>query len=331
MDLSTTYLGLELPHPFMVGASPLADTVDSLKTVQDAGAAAVVMRSLFEEQLRKESVATQAATAPHSDYYAEATTFFPDPEEFVVGPQDYLASIEQAKKAVQIPIIASLNGTTTGGWLEYASQMQDAGADAIEINLYDVPIDPELPASAYEDRAVEAVNTVNGAVAVPLAVKISPFYTSLPNFAKRLVEAGADGLVLFNRFFEPDVNVEELEVAPHLELSTSAEVQLRLRWLAILSGQVETSYAVSGGVHTAVDAIKSVMCGAQAVQVVSALLTGGPRRLNHMREHMTAWMKEQEYESLKQMCGSMNIARCPDPHLYQRANYIHLLQTWGNE
>ncbi len=329
MDLSTTYLGLELSHPFVVGASPLADSVDSLKGVQDAGAAAVVMRSLFEEQLRTESVATQAATAPHNEFFAEATTFFPDPEEFVIGPQEYLRRIEAAKRAVQIPVIASLNGSTTGGWLEYAAQIQDAGADALELNIYDVPLDPALAGSVYEERAIEAVGAVGGATGLPLAVKLSPFYTSLPHVAKRLVDSGADGLVLFNRFFEPDVDVEQLAVSPHLELSTSAEVQLRLRWLAILSGQIETSYAVSGGVHTAVDAIKAVMCGAQAVQVVSAVLTGGPRRLNHMREHMAAWMHEQEYESLKQMCGSMNIARCPDPHLYQRANYIHLLQTWS--
>lgn len=331
MDLSTTYLGLELPHPFMIGASFLGDTIESLKQAQDAGAAAVVLRSLFEEQLRRESVATQAAMAPHSESFAEATTYFADPEDFVVGPDEYLKTILQAKGAVQIPIIASLNGTTTGGWLQYAKQMEDAGADALEINIYDVPTDPAVPSATYEDQAIETVAAVRGTIKIPLSVKISPFYTSLPHFAKRFVEAGADGLVLFNRFYEPDVDVEALEVAPHLELSTSAEVQLRLRWLAILSGQIQTSYAVTGGVHTAADAVKAVMCGASAVQIVSALITGGMRRLSHMREHMAGWLQEHEYKSLKQMCGSMNIARCPDPHLFERANYIHLLQTWAKD
>ncbi len=330
MNLSTQYLGLDLPHPFMVGASPLADSVDILKTVEEAGAAAVVMRSLFEEQLRRESVATQT-TAAHADSFGEATSYLPDPDDYVVGPEEYLKKVRQAKQAIGIPVIASLNGNTTGGWLSYASAIEDAGADALEINLYDVPTDVALSAGAREDNLIETVQAVRSATKLPLAVKLSPFYTSLPHFAKRLVEAGADGLVLFNRFFEPDIDIEKLEVAPHLEYSTSVEVQLRLRWLAILSGQIETSYAVSGGVHTAVDAVKAIMCGANAVQVVSAVLTGGIGRLNQMREHTAGWLQENEYESLKQMCGSMNIARCPDPHLYERANYIQMLQTWSQD
>jgi dihydroorotate dehydrogenase (fumarate) len=328
MDLTTYFMGFELPHPFIVGASPFADTSDSLRRVEDAGAAAIVMRSVFEEQITAEELATHRATEPHAESFAEALSYFPEPAEFVLGEQEYLEQIRKAKEAVDIPVIGSLNGSTLGGWLEYARSLEQSGADAIELNPYDVATDSEETGEAIESRVLEIVREVKESIRVPVAVKLSPFYTSLANFAKRVDEAGADGLVLFNRFFEPDIDVEELEVRSHLELSNSSELLLRLRWLAILSGRLEASLAITGGVHTALDAIKALMCGAQAVQIVSVLLRHGPHQLETIRREMVAWMEEHEYESLEQMIGSMNLERCPRPRMFERANYIHLLQTW---
>jgi dihydroorotate dehydrogenase (fumarate) len=328
MDLSTTYLGFELPHPFITGASPLTDNMDTVRKLEDAGAAALVMRSLFEEQLVSEQLATDRAMSEPAESFAEALTYFPDTDNFVLGPQEYLAQISKIKEAVDVPVIASLNGTTPGGWLEYAKQMEQAGADALELNVYYLPTDPQEDGQAIEKRTVEMVSDVKKAVNIPVAVKLSPYYSSCANMAQQLEQAGADGLVLFNRFYQSDIDTEELEVVSSLTLSNSGALLLRLRWLAILSGRIRPQLAVTGGVHSAADAIKSVMCGAHAVQMVSALLENGTDTLKSVREEMSNWMEEREYDSLRQMQGSMNLTKCPNPRAFERANYMHILQSW---
>lgn len=328
MDLSTSYLGFKLPHPFMAGAGPLADTLDGVKKLEDAGAAAVVMRSLFEEQIASEQLATNRSMDTPAESFAEALSYFPSPDEFVLGPQEYLEELRKIKAAVKIPVIASLNGSTLGGWLDYAKLMQQAGADALELNAYYLATDPNETGEAVERRTVEMVAAVKKAVSIPVAVKLSPYYSCMANVAKHLDGAAADGLILFNRFYQPDIDVEELEVVPDLNLSSSGALLLRLRWLAILSGRVHASLAVTGGVHTSLDAIKAVMCGAHAVQMVSALLKNGPKHIEKIRGEVAKWLEEHEYESLKQMQGSMSLQKCPDPKAFERANYMHVLQSW---
>ncbi|HYM60003.1 MAG TPA: dihydroorotate dehydrogenase-like protein, partial [Thermoanaerobaculia bacterium] len=306
--------------------------IDRARSLEDAGAAAIVMRSLFEEQIQSEAMATYRATESHADSFAEAQNYFADPAEFVVGPGEYLEHLQRIKKAVGIPVIASLNGFTPGGWLDYASWIEEAGADALELNVYYIPTQTAESSADIEFRTTEMVREVKRSLSIPVAVKLSPFYTALPHFAKKLEVAGADGLVLFNRFFEADIDIEELAVVSQMHLSDSRELLLRLRWLAILSGKLEKSaLAVTGGVHTAIDAIKAIMCGASAVQLVASLLTRGPGHLRVLLADMVSWMEEKEYESLAQMCGSMNIARSPNPREYARGNYMHILQTWEGE
>jgi len=331
MDLSTTYLGLKLPHPLMPGASPMVDDLDTVKRLEDSGAAAIVMHSLFEEQIAREQVATFVHTESHGYSFAEALTYFPSPEAFALGPEEYLEHIRRLKRAVAVPVIASLNGYTLGGWLDHARLMEQAGADALELNLYQLATDPEEDALTLEDRAVKMVEAVRGAVRIPLAVKLAPSYTSLAHFTRRLDAAGVDGLVLFNRFYQPDVDVEELQVRRGLHLSTSAELPLRLRWLAILSGKLRASLAVSGGVHTVTDVVQSVMTGAHGVQIVSALLKRGPQYLGTLCRDLVEWLERHEYDSLRQMQGSMNLEACPDPRVYERANYMLMLQGWRAE
>lgn len=328
MDLSTRYLGLHLPHPFVAGASPLGDSVERCRRLEAAGAAAIVLRSLFEEQITQEGLAHWHAEHLHADSHGEARSYLPSPDGCVFGPDEYLDHVRAVKQAVGVPVIASLNGCSQGGWLDYAKGIDQAGADALELNLYDVATDPGESGEEIENRAIDVVAAVRKAVRMPLAVKLSPFWTSLPNLALRLQSAGAGGFVLFNRFFEPDVDLEALEVRTHMELSTSHELLLRLRWLGILSAQARTSLACSGGVHTARDAIKAVMCGAHVVQLVAALLRGGLGRLAELREGVARWLEENDYASLQQMRGSMDQSRNPDPHAYERGNYLRLLQTW---
>jgi dihydroorotate dehydrogenase (fumarate) len=328
MDLSTRYLGLELSHPLMPGASPMVDDLDTVKRLEDAGASAIVMHSLFEEQIRREQVSAFVHTESHEQSFAEALSYFPSSDAFALGPHEYLEQLRRIKRAVSVPVIASLNGYTLGGWLDYAKLMQEAGADALELNVYQLATDPDESALAVEERTIEMVRAVRGAVRVPLAVKLSPFYTALGHFARRLDQAGVDGLVLFNRFYQPDIDIEELQVRRALHLSHSSELPLRLRWLAILSGRVKASLAVSGGVHTVVDVIQSVMTGAHAVQIVSALLQHGPAYLAKLRQELAEWLEEHEYDSLRQMQGSMNLESCPDPRVYERANYMLMLQGW---
>ncbi len=328
VDLSTTYLGLRLPHPLMPGASPLVDDLETVRRLEEAGAAAIVMHSLFEEQIVQEQLATIHHMEVHADSFAEALSYFPRPGEFALGSEQYLKQITRIKKAVHLPVIASLNGTTAGGWVEYARRMEEAGADALELNVYYLATDPEEPGATVEQRTLDILRAVKETVAIPVAVKLSPFYSSLAHLATELDVAGADGLILFNRFYQPDIDIEALEVTPRLELSQSSELLLRLRWLAILSDRVGSSLAVTGGVHTALDAIRAVMAGAHAVQMVSALLRRGPAYLRMVLTEMTTWMEEHGYTSLAQMRGSMSLARCPDPAAFERANYIRVLQGW---
>jgi dihydroorotate dehydrogenase (fumarate) len=328
MDLSTTYLGLRLPHPLMPGASPLADSLDTVKRLEDAGAAAIILRSLFEEQITRERdglVYHMEVTAATS---AEALSYFPAPTEFAFGPAAYCEQIRKIKSAVKVPVIASLNGTTDEGWLSYAKTIQEAGADALELNVYFIATDPKETGAHVEQRTVDILRSVKRAVTIPVAVKLSPFFSSVPNLARRLDEAGADGLVIFNRFYQPDIDVEALEAVPSLHLSDSSELLLRLHWLAILCGQVKASLAATGGVHTGVDAVKAIMAGASAVQVVSRLLEDGPQRLLTIFQGLKHWMEEHDYESLEQMRGSMSLRKSPDAAAFERGNYMKVLRSW---
>ena len=328
MDLSTTYLGLRLAHPLVVGASPLVDDLDRVKRLRDAGAAAFVMHSLFEEQLLLEHSAQAAYVEGFEHTFAEAADFLPKPSEYVLGPSEYLEQIQKVKALVDVPVIGSLNGVTDSGWLDYAEQIRQAGADAIELNLYSLPTNPDESALAIEQRMTDMVRHVRKSVRIPIAVKLSPFFTSPVNFCKELVAAGADGLVVFNRFYQPDIDIEELAVERSLELSSSSELRLRLRWLAILSARLSTSLAVTGGVHTSTDALKAVMAGAHAVQVVSAILKNGPGWIEDTRNEMSQWLDAHEYESLAQAHASMNLSKCPDPGAYERGNYVRILRAW---
>jgi dihydroorotate dehydrogenase (fumarate) len=312
----------------MPGASPLADDLDSVRRCEDAGAPAIVMRSLFEEQIVRERSRTLHDIEAHTDTFAEATGFFPRPEEFHLGPHEYLEQVRKIKAAVSVPVIASLNGTTAAGWLEYAKWIEQAGADALELNVYHVATDPEETAAHVDARVVDITRAVKQTVKLPVAVKLSPFHSALAHLCKEVEEAGAAGLVLFNRFYQPDIDPEALEAAPRLVLSDSNELRLRLRWLAVLAGRSRMDLACSGGAHTAVDAVKALMAGATVVQMVSALLLHGPQRLRAVRDEVERWMEEHEYESLDQMRGNMSLSRCPDPSAYERGNYMRILQSW---
>lgn len=328
MDLSTRYLGFDLPHPLMPGASPLVDDLDMVRRLEDAGAAAIVLHSLFEEQIEAEESAYHAAVDGTANTFAEAVSYFPRSDEYNLGPDKYLEQVARIRDAVGVPVIASLNGTTAAGWLQHARLLAEAGAHALELNVYYVATNPDETSDAVEQRVVDVLTTVKQAVKIPIAVKLSPFYSSFARLARRLDEAGADGLVVFNRFYQPDIDLEQLEVVPKLSLSGPTELLPRLRWLAILSGRVRASLAVTGGVHDAEGALKSVMAGAHAVQMVSALLREGPEVLRRVRDDLERWLVEHEYDSLKQAQGSMSLERCPDPSAFERGNYMRVLQSW---
>jgi dihydroorotate dehydrogenase (fumarate) len=328
MDLSTTYMGFKLPHPLIAGASPLVDSLDMVRRLEDAGVALIVMHSLFEEQIVTEGVTTWWSMAAAEDSSAEAHSMFPSPADFHLGPDEYLDQIRRLKASVSVPIIASLNGTTEGGWLNYARMIEQAGADGLELNLYELPTDPEEPGQEVEVRGLRIVRAVREAVKIPVAVKLSPFWSSPVHFARSLDFVGIDALVLFNRFYQADIDIEHLEVQRVINLSDSSELLLRLRWLAILWGRVKASLAVTGGVHTTADAIKALMAGAHAVQLVSALLKYGPEYLRQLRDGVAHWLEEHAYESLRQLQGSMSLQRSPNPGAYELANYIRILQSW---
>jgi dihydroorotate dehydrogenase (fumarate) len=312
----------------MPGASPLVDDLDQVRRLEDAGAAAIVMHSLFEEQIEQEHAGRARHFEAHAESFAEARTYFPDPDEYVLGPDRYLEQLHKIKQAVAVPVIASLNGTTAAGWLEYGRQLQQAGADALELNLYFLATELDTHGAEIERRVVETARMVKQGLAVPVALKLSPFYSSFAHLAREIDAIGVDGLILFNRFYQPQIDVESLEVIPHLELSNSSELLLRLRWLAILCGRVDCSLAVTGGVHTPIDAVRAIMAGAHAVQMVSALLLYGAQYLQTVLSGLTQWMEEHEYSSIQQMRGSMSLERCPDPAAFERANYMKVLQSW---
>jgi dihydroorotate dehydrogenase (fumarate) len=327
MNTDVTYLGIDLPHPFIPGASPMGDNLDTVKRLEDAGAAAIIMRSLFEEQFDFELNAYQQIE-PFEQSFAEASSYLPRPEDYAFGPEQYLRQIQRIKETTQLKVIASLNGTRIGGWTDYAKQMQQAGADALELNLYELSADAAESSDEVESRLLRVVSVVRSAVDLPVAVKLSPYISSVSHFSRELEALGVNGLVLFNRFYQPDVDPETLEVTPSLQLSSPAELRLRLRWLSILSSQLLTPLSVTGGVHQVTDAVKAIMCGAWSVQVVSALLRHGPEHLAELILGLRRWLEEREYESLYQLRGSLNLARCPDPVAFERANYLKVLQTW---
>jgi len=328
MNLSTQYLGLKLENPLVIGASPFCDGVDTACQLQDAGAAAVVMRSLFEEQIATEIRALAHNVETSADSNAEATSYFPNFSEYQLAPDQYLRQIEALKRALSIPVIASLNGAQLGGWIDYARRFESAGADAIELNLYQLVSNANITAGDVESDMLEIVHLVSGSVRIPVSVKLSAFHTSPANFVKALENAGAAGVVLFNRFYQPDLDLDELEVLPQLRLSDSSELLLRLRWLAIISPQVRCSLAESGGVHGPQDALKALFAGAHAVQVVSVLLHNGPRYLSVILDGMRSWMGEHGYTGVDEIRGAMNLRHCPDPSAFERANYIRILQAW---
>lgn len=328
MDTTTRYLGFDLPHPFLPGASPMVDDLDTVRRLEDAGAAAIVMHSLFEEQIVNQQLAASSFVDAPAHSFAEALTYFPEPDELALGPEQYLEQIARIRRSVAVPVIASLNGTHLGTWLEYGRLIQEAGADALELNLYYVATDPSESGEEVEDRMVEVVRSLKERLHIPLAVKLSPYHTSLAHFASRLESAGADALVALNRFYQADIDVEALEAQPILRLSSSAELNLRLRWLAILSSVLKIPLASTGGVHTPLDAVKAIMCGASAVQVVSVLLRLGPAHLRELVAGLEQFLEEHGYESLAQMRGSMNLTRCPDPAAYERGNYVQVLQSY---
>lgn len=328
MDLTTPYLGLTLKHPFIMGASPLVDDLDRVARLAEGGAAAIVMHSLFEEQLVFERAAARAFTEPHAESSAEATSYLPAPIEFALGPDEYLEQIYQIKRRVDLPVIGSLNGASAEGWVYYAGLIQEAGADALELNLYAVNSNPERSAAAVEVEQLTMIDQIRASATIPVALKLSPYYTALAHFVNRASATGADGFVLFNRFYQPDFNLEDLEVEHRVRLSDSSELLLRLRWLAILSAQSQKSFAVTGGVRHSSDALKALMAGAHAVQLVSEILERGPQRFTELAVDLARWLEEHRYESLAQLRGSMNLARCPDPSAYERAQYTKMLQSW---
>jgi dihydroorotate dehydrogenase (fumarate) len=328
MNLTTSYLGLTLKNPLIVGASPFCDSITVSRQLQDAGAAAIVMRSLFEEQINAEQRALLHHIETPAESNAEATSYFPSYAEYQLAPDQYLRRIADLKASLSIPIIASLNGCRPGGWTDYARRFEAAGADAIELNLYQIAADPTVAADEVEADMLHTVRDVAGSVSIPVAVKLSAFHTAPAQFAVALENAGAAGVVLFNRFYQPDFNLEDLEVQPQLRLSDPTELLMRLRWLAILSPHMRGSLGASGGVHVATDAIKALLAGAHAVQLVSVLLRNGPRILTTILSGLTNWLTDHGYENIEQVRGAMNLRRCPDPAEFERANYIRILQSW---
>ncbi|EAW35896.1 dihydroorotate dehydrogenase-like protein [Lyngbya sp. PCC 8106] len=332
MDITTTYLGLDLRSPLVPSAAaPLSEDIDNIKRLEDAGAGAVVLHSLFEEQLLREKFELQHHLEYGTESFAEALTYFPEPDEFHVGPELYLDHIRQAKQAVQIPIIASLNGFSSGGWVEYAKLMQDAGADAIELNIYYVPTDFNMSGAQVEQNYIDTLREVKAEVNIPVTVKLSPFFSNMANMAKQLDEAGADGLVLFNRFLQPDINPEELEVEPGSILSNAQALRLPMRWIAILSGRINADLASTSGIQRGRDAIKMLMAGAKVTHVCSALLRHGIPYLQTMETEIKTWMEEKEYESVKQMQGSMSQLHCENQSAYERAQYMKAITSYQPE
>jgi dihydroorotate dehydrogenase (fumarate) len=328
MDLSTRYLGKDLRSPLVASASPLSEHVENIKRMEDAGVGAVVLHSLFQEQLEHEQRELHHYMTYGTESFAEALSYFPEPTTFHLGPDAYLRHIRKAKESVDIPIIASLNGSTLGGWIDFARLMEEAGADALELNLYDIPTDMNVTGGAVEARYLEVVAAVREVVSIPLAVKLSPFFSNLANMARQFADVGAHGLVLFNRFYQPDIELENREVYPHVVLSTSQELRLPLRWIAILYGRVRADLAATSGVHQAEDVLKLLMAGANVTMMASALLKSGIDHLRVVEADLVRWMEEHEYESVQQMQGSMSQKQSGNPGAFERAQYMRALTTY---
>lgn len=328
-DLTTTYLGLALKNPLMASASPLSKKVSVARQLEDAGIAAIVMYSLFEEQITHERHELDHFLERGTHSYAESLSYFPDLDHYNLEPERYLEHLQRVKQAVDIPVIGSLNGISSGGWIEYARKVEQAGADVLELNIYYVPTDPDLSSAELEDTYVRLVRDVCATVTIPVALKLSPFFTALPALAKRFVETGAAGLVLFNRFYQPDLDLEALEVVPNLELSSSHELRLPLRWIAILYGRIQADFALTGGVHRATDVLKAMMAGANVAMMASALLMHGPQYVTTLLTDLKDWMEEHEYESIKLMRGSMSQQAVADTAAFERANYMKVLNTFN--
>jgi dihydroorotate dehydrogenase (fumarate) len=331
VDLTTTYLGLPLKNPLVASASPLSKKLDLLQRLEDAGAAAVVLYSLFEEQITHESRELDFYLSRGAEHHAEALSYFPDLERYNVGPESYLEHLYRVKQAVSIPVIGSLNGVSPGGWVEYAHYIEQAGADALELNMYYLPTDVNLDSAELEAMQIALVREVRARVTIPVAVKLSPFFTALPNMARRLAVAGANSLVLFNRFYQPDFDLEQLAVTPSLTFSTSHDLRLPLRWIAMLYGRVPLDFALTGGVHTAVDVLKAMMAGANVAMLASELLANGIYRIRDILADLTAWMVEHEYESVALMRGSMSQQHVAEPAAFERANYMKALNSFDSQ
>jgi dihydroorotate dehydrogenase (fumarate) len=325
MDLTTTYLGLKLRTPLVPSASPLSEEVDNIRKMEDAGASAVVLYSLFEEQLRQERMELHSHMEHGTFSFAEALTYFPEPNEYHLGPDGYLKHISHAKEAVDIPIIASLNGSSVGGWTQYAKAIQQAGADALELNIYYIPTDAEVTAAEVEQTYLDILKSVKAELTIPVAVKLSPFFTNFANMAKRLDEAGADALVLFNRFYQPDIDLESLEVKPNILLSTPMAMRVPLRWLAILHGKLKANLAATSGIHRGSDVLKALMAGADVTMLCSVLIRHGLRQIEIIEHNLSAWMEEHEYESVSQLKGSLSQRNCADPSAFERAQYMRAI------
>ncbi len=329
LNLSTTYLGLKLNSPFVPSAcQPLTESIDNIKKMEDAGAGAIVMHSLFEEQIIAESLDLHHHTSANTNSFSEAASFFPEPDEYVLGPDQYLEHIVKAKRAVGIPIIASLNGTTVGGWVDAAKQMEVAGADALELNIYRVNADMTQKAEEVEKEYVEILKAIKKKIEIPVAVKLSPYFTSIANFAKRLDDAGANGLVLFNRFYQPDIDLEALEVRPDIILSSPLSMRLPLTWIGLLYNRINADLAATSGIHKAEDAIKLIMSGASVTMVCSVLLRYGIEHLRVMNQRMKDWMQEKGYDSLDSMRGSLSQEKCDNPSAFERAQYIRVVHSY---
>jgi len=328
VDLSTTYLGLKLSSPIVASASPINDRIDVLKRLEEAGAGAAVFPSLFQEQLEHDEIELNRFRDFGAESFGEARDYFPEMDNYNTGPETYLRAIEAAKSAVSIPIIGSLNGTTKNGWESFARLIESCGADALELNILDVETNFKVTSAEFEQRALDLISAVRSAISIPLAVKIGPYFSAPANFSRRIVEAGADGLVLFNRYLHPDIDVETMTVTPELELSQPSELRLVLRWIAILHGQVRASLAATGGIHSATDAIKALMAGADVAMMASALLLRGSEHVSVVLREMTDWLVEHEYQCVRKLIGSMSRRHCPDPKAYERANYLRALTSF---
>jgi len=327
-NLTTSYLGLKLKNPLVASAGPLCKDIGHILHMEDAGVSAVVLHSLFEEQIAIESSSLDTYLDSGAESFSESLSYFPDLKNYNVGPDGYVEHLRKAKQAVDIPVIGSLNGVSTGGWIRYAKQIEEAGADGLELNLYYMPTDPNSDAAKVEQMYTDLVSHVKASIGIPVAVKIGPYFSSIPNMARKFDEAGADALVMFNRFYQPDIDLEALEVTPSLVLSNSYELLLRLHWVALLHGKIKADMAVTGGVHTAEDVLKSMMVGGKAAMLTSAMLRQGIDYVAKLEEGVTKWMEEHEYESIEQMQGSMSAKNVANPAAFQRANYMKVLSSY---